>query len=247
MVSTDRHLGVTTERFWDEVYSEDSLPKLKPHIEKAVLSGMAFFGDMRGKRVLDLGCGTGGATFLLGSFGADVTGIDISSVAVEQLNREASLAGASNVRAVVCGAFDIYRLEQFDFVFGSMILHHIEPFSDFVDVLRRTLKPAGKAFFYENNSASDLLVWFRRHVVGRLWVPKHGDDDEFPLAPAEVKMLERHFKVEVEIPEMFFVRLVSAYLLKGRLNGLAKGIDSFLFRINVGKRYSYRQYVKIQG
>lgn len=239
--------GLSAERFWDNIYSDDSLPQLKPHIERAVRSAASFFGDLRGRCVLDLGCGTGGTSFLLAGLGAEVTGVDISSVAVGQLNQQASASGISNVRALVCDAFAIDTLESFDFIFGSMILHHIEPFTDFTDVLRRALKPGGRAFFYENNSASDLIIWFRTHVVGRLWVPRHGDDDEFPLAPAEVKMLERHFQVEVEIPEMFFVRLASAYLLRGGLNSLAKRVDDFLFQANIGKRYSYRQYVKLLG
>jgi len=58
----------------------------------------------------------------------------------------------------------------------------------------------GRAFFYENSAMSSLLVWFRQHVVGRWWVPKCGDEEEFPLTPGEVDMLRRAFAVRVAYP-----------------------------------------------
>lgn len=88
----------------------------------------------------------------------------------------------------------------FDFVYGAMILHHIEPFPEFARPLRSAVAPDGRAFFYENSAMNRVLVWFRTHVGGKLWVPKRGDDEEFPLTPGEVDTLREHFKVRVEYP-----------------------------------------------
>jgi len=124
-----------------------------------------------------------------------------------------------------------------------MVLHHIEPFEEFVVALRTALRPEGKAFFYENSATSSLLMWFREHVVGRLWVPKGGDKEESPLSPGEIKALSRHFRVEVVYPELVFFRLIAWYLFRGRGEPPFRQLDVLLYRVPRFRRYSYRQYV----
>ena len=117
----------------------------------------------------------------------------------------------------------------------------------FVPVLRRTLKPNGRAFFYENNAASDLLIWLRKNLVGKLGVPKYGDKGESPLAPQEIDLLRRSFSVSVSYPEMLFFQLASPYLFRRHLGSVLTALDDFLYKQNVGVRYSYRQYVQLQA
>ena len=80
-------------------------------------------------------------------------------------------------------AQDISKLGKVDFIFGSMILHHIEPFDEFARSLSNVIKPGGKGFFWENSARSKTMIWFRQNMVGKLWLPKYGDQDEFPLTP----------------------------------------------------------------
>jgi 2-polyprenyl-3-methyl-5-hydroxy-6-metoxy-1,4-benzoquinol methylase len=159
----------------------------------------AFFGDLRNKDVLDIGCGLGRNSIALARLGANVTAVDISRTAIEKLNRFANVSELS-IKGLVSDAFSIPDLGQFDFVVGSMILHHLEPFDSFCDVLLAVMKPGGKALFYENNSASRLLVWMRENVVGKLWIPKNSDADGFPLKPQEVNMLRKRFQVVQVFP-----------------------------------------------
>ena len=239
-------MSETARKFWDAGYSKENKIELPEDISRAAERAKQFFGSLNGKRILDVGCGHGGTSLFFANLGADVTAIDFSAAAIENLKQVAAYNEVSNIHAVVGDAMKIDQLGKFDYVFGSLVLHHLEPFSDFCNVLRSTLKEGGSAFFYENNAASELLIWFRRNVVGKLWVPRYGDDDEFPLMPSEVAMLRRHFQVDIEIPEMIFTQLVSAYLLKRRLSGLTRKIDALLFKYNLGTRYSYRQYVKVR-
>lgn len=46
-------------------------------------------GDVQGKRVLDVGCGLGDNAILLASFGARVTGVDVSRASIETARRRA--------------------------------------------------------------------------------------------------------------------------------------------------------------
>jgi len=151
------------------------------------------------------------------------------------------------VRPVRSGALTIDEIGACDFAFGSMILHHIEPFELFCPALKRALKPGGKAFFYENSAASDLLIWFRTHVVGKLWVPKYGDPYEFPLTPAEVRLLGRYFKVRTDHPSMQFLELAATYLLRGYGESLFRKFDAFLYRRRIGLKYSCNQYVYLEN
>ena len=239
-------MATSAVEFWDSQYELITVD-LPDDVRRAVADAEKFFGDLRGKRVLDIGCGNGQTTLMLARAGAIVTGVDNSSVAADKLQRYVESHAISNVTAVCADAMRIDELGKFDCVFGSLILHHLEPFSEFCLALRGALRPGGRAFFLENNAASEILIWFRTHVVGRLWVPRFGDGVEFPLTPREIRTLRQHFDVEVRIPEMVFFQLVSAYLLRRRLAGAAKALDDLMFRWNIGTKYSYRQCLLIEG
>jgi SAM-dependent methyltransferase len=219
------------------VYPDDPTPVLP--------AALAHFGDVRGRRLLDIGCGLGVASRYFASRGAKVTAIDISDVAVEQLRELCAITGESNVDAKVCSAMTADRLGPFDLVFGSMILHHIEPFQDFSEVLARATVPGGKAFFYENSARSRLLIWFRTNLVGRFGIPKYGDEHEFPLQPSEVDMLRPFFDVQIDIPELRFFRLMSTYFFRRRLGSITRALDRWFYKRGFLNQYSYRQYVKL--
>lgn len=232
--------------FWNSVYAsgEVQLPKSDAPVLNAAL---AHFGDVRGKRLLDLGCGRGEISVFFASKGANVVSIDTSPTAIDKLKAFCRKHAIDNIEPRQLSAMDIQDIGPFDCIVGSMILHHIEPFADFAQVLSRALAPSGKAFFYENNAYSDLLIWFRAHVVGKLWIPKTSDNEEFPLMPSEIAALRKHFDVRIEYPELLFFRLISMCILRGRLPGPFRRLDQYFYRFEGMRKYSYRQYVMLTG
>jgi len=231
--------------FWDNVYATSDYSRVP---ETRILEpALAFFGDVRGKTLMELGCGPGAASLYLAQRGANVIAVDVSQKAIDDLQRHCAAHAIANVRPVRADALSIDAVGPVDFVYGSMILHHVEPFAQFALVLRRVLRPGGKAFFYENSAMSSLLVWFRQHIVGRLWVPKYGDPDEFPLTAAEILELRKHFEVRVEIPELLFFALAGQYLLRGRFTKPLSALDRAFYRRGWLTNYSYRQFVMLQG
>jgi 2-polyprenyl-3-methyl-5-hydroxy-6-metoxy-1,4-benzoquinol methylase len=52
-----------------------------------------FFGDLRGKRLLEIGCGGGAASLHFARLGAEVVAVDISDTAVEHLKGEMQRQG----------------------------------------------------------------------------------------------------------------------------------------------------------
>jgi 2-polyprenyl-3-methyl-5-hydroxy-6-metoxy-1,4-benzoquinol methylase len=157
-------------QFWDNIfaqsaraeYSRVEMPdRTNPVLRRAV----RHFGDVRGRRLIDLGCGRGASSLYFASLGAEVISVDLSAVAVRNLQEYCASHDVRNVRPVRLSALELRSLGTVDFVFGSMILHHIEPFVRMADALRAVLPAGGRAFFWENNARSSLMIWFRQHVV----------------------------------------------------------------------------------
>lgn len=125
---------------WAPVYDHDANPLQaleEPHVR-------ALMGDVRGRTVLDLGCGTGRHTLWLAAQGADVTAVDFSDGMLAEARRK---PGADAVRFV---AHDLHeRLPfadaAFDRVVSGLVLEHLHDLDGFFREARRVLRPGGVA------------------------------------------------------------------------------------------------------
>jgi 2-polyprenyl-3-methyl-5-hydroxy-6-metoxy-1,4-benzoquinol methylase len=125
-----------------------------------------FLGDLRGKRVLEFGCGLGKMSALLAKSGADVSTFDISESSVAVARRRAELNGLK-VDAIVAVGEDLpYPDESFDIVVGKAILHHLDV-TRARGELHRVLRPGGKAAFVEPMGMNPLLNFARDHLPYR--------------------------------------------------------------------------------
>ena len=149
--------------FWDnifskgqtEYYSKIELPKPNDPIFK---KAMGHFGNIKNKTLIDLGCGNGSSSLYFASLGANIISIDYSDIAIKNLSEYCTNNNIENITPIKLSAQEITSLEKVDFVFGSMILHHIEPFNKFASDLRKIIKPEGKAFFYEKDFTRCRLI-----------------------------------------------------------------------------------------
>lgn len=124
-----------------------------------------FLGDLRGKRVLEYGCGLGELSVLLAKSGAEVTAFDLSEMSVN-VTRRRSVANdvADQVDLVVAPGEKLpFADESFDVVFGKAILHHLDVNAGWSH-LYRVLKPNGKAAFTEPMGMNPLLNFARDYV-----------------------------------------------------------------------------------
>jgi len=103
---------------------------------------IALAGDVRGRRVLDVGCGSGPLSAALRAKGAHVTGFDGSPV-MARLAR--NRLGAD---AAVCVADLAHPLpfadNSFDDVVASLVLHYLPDWTQTLAELRRVLEPGGR-------------------------------------------------------------------------------------------------------
>ncbi len=157
--------------------------------ESWIRPAIARLGDVRGRRLLDLGCGHGMAAIVLARAGARVTGLDLSTGYL----READLRAQANGVRVAWVAADAERLPfadaSFDAIWGNAILHHLD-LEQAGRELRRVLRPGGVAVFSEPWGENPLLQWARR----RLPYPRKGrTPDETPLKRHGVDLLRQYF------------------------------------------------------
>jgi len=97
---------------------------------------------LRGKRVLDVGCGMGRFSDVALRWGAEVVGIDLS-LAVE--SAYANLKNNSDFHVLQASVFDLpLQLESFDFIYSLGVLHHTPDCERAFKSLPRLLRPNGE-------------------------------------------------------------------------------------------------------
>lgn len=134
------------------------------------------YGDVAGKDVLEYGCGINSDGLELARQGAQVTGIDISPVAIEESNGLAEEAGVTNrVAYHVMNAEELkFPDNSFDLVCGIGILHHLDLEKGYSEVAR-VLRPGGRGIFHEPLGHNPLINRFRNQT------PHLRTPDEHPL------------------------------------------------------------------
>lgn len=113
----------------------------KPHafIEKPAM--LALLPDLKGKRVLCVGCGTGEECGELLERGAKVDGFDTSAESVRLAHKAFPEA---NLRVLDMHDLSVYSDSQFDFIYSSLTLHYSERPQQVLSQLYRVLKPGGR-------------------------------------------------------------------------------------------------------
>ncbi len=111
-------------------------------------SKLNLLGDLRGKGVLDLGCGGGQNSVALAKRGALVTALDIS---VEQLKYARRLAKANGVhvdfvRKSFLDLRDIRR-DTYDLAFSAFALQYVPNLKNFFKEVSRVVRPGGGFVF----------------------------------------------------------------------------------------------------
>jgi ubiquinone/menaquinone biosynthesis C-methylase UbiE len=103
------------------------------------------YASVRGKKVLEIGCGAGAMAAAFAREGADITAIDITQTAVDFTRRRFDLFGlAGDIRRMDAEALE-FPDNHFDRVWSWGVIHHSASMEKIIGEIRRVLKPGSKA------------------------------------------------------------------------------------------------------
>jgi SAM-dependent methyltransferase len=148
-------------------------------------------GDVRGKTVLDLGCGAGGNIVPLVERGARVIGIDISPELVALARRRLALAGLE-ARVRIGSAYETALPDaSVDVIFCIKLVHHLE-IERVRKEMRRVLAKEGKIILLEPIRFSQAYDRLRRLLPNRGNVSEY----EHPLTREEFAAIKETFQAD---------------------------------------------------
>ena len=135
---------------WSEKYDRSILiPLFYKRVHKKIID---FIGDVNGKRILDIGCGTG--NFLMDlhakNSGSYCIGIDLSPKMIDVAIRKAS--GKKGIEFLVGESSHLpFDKKHFDFIVSTFSFHHWPNQESALDGIYKSLNPSGKFIITDVN------------------------------------------------------------------------------------------------
>jgi len=144
-------------------------------------------GNLRGKRLLDIGAGLGESSVYFALQGAQVTTTDISPGMV-RAGRELARRHGVEVEGIVSQAEDLgVAAETFDFVYIANTIHHVRDRDALFQKIHRALKPGGFFFSYDPLAYNPAINIYRRMAT------EVRTEDEAPLTRADLQLARTYF------------------------------------------------------
>ncbi|MGH7366210.1 MAG: class I SAM-dependent methyltransferase [Candidatus Rokuibacteriota bacterium] len=186
-------------------------------------------GPLPGRRVLDIGCGSGWVTAYLAAAGAEVMAFDVSfegcrlAAATLRANAHRSWTAVMDAHAIAV------RPNSFDLAFASGVLHHM----DLATVAREVhnlLKPGGRLVFYEP-LAYGPIMWALRQGYLRVKGLREYETTEHEegLALTQLEPFHRLFRTGEVRPFNFVAKTNRLADRFGRLADTLRWADYLLF------------------
>jgi 2-polyprenyl-3-methyl-5-hydroxy-6-metoxy-1,4-benzoquinol methylase len=185
---------------------------------------LKWMGDLKGKRVLEVGCGLGEASVYFAKQGAIVTAVDISAGMLEATRKLAKRYGVL-VRTIQISANDMSAIQDgaYDYVYAANLLHHVN-IASFLDHLQRKLRPGGSAFFWDPVLYNPVIQVYRR-MAAAVRTP-----DEHPLTRSDLAYIRTRFaKVETRF---FWYSALVIFIMYFLVNRLHPGESRYWKRIH---------------
>ncbi len=132
----------------------NELEKLFIHRNHLAVNEMPY-KKLNGKKVLEVGCGTGAHSLLFSFNKAEMYATDISENRVESAKKLIGMLESSNTTFRLCDAENLpYQNNYFDIVYSNGVLHHTYDIKKAISEVYRVLKPGGEAIImlYAKNS-----------------------------------------------------------------------------------------------
>ena len=204
--------------------------------------------DIKEKKILECGCGTGWITAELSALGGKVYAFDISNESVKATKKflaKKDLGANCIIEKKSLENMD-YEDATFDYVVGFAILHHVD-LNKAIPQIYRVLKPSGTAIFAEPLASNPFLNLYRK------FTPQYRTPDERPLSLKEFPSYIRDFN-GFSHEEFYLTALIPLFLSNFKILGISSDLlkhfvklDSFLFKkMPFMRKWSWYSILKFQ-
>ncbi len=196
------HFSKDAPRWWDESGPFKPLHRMGParlgYIKAQIC---AHFGldsqsltPFKGLSIIDVGCGGGLVCEPLARMGADVTGADADSVAIE-IAKEHSEQSGLDIAYLNAAAEEIDQ--KFDVVLALEILEHVNDPAEFVEICSDLVKGGGMVIFSTlNRTPKSLALGVVAAEYILQWVPKGTHSWKKFIRPSELSRYCRNAKLK---------------------------------------------------
>jgi len=174
----------------------DSFPAGVSLDDKRVKTMFKYFGDIKGKKILDVGCGKGRFAKIMIEQGANITGIELS----EKLLAEANKIQGGDFHEGSVTKID-FPDDLFDFVYCIEVLQHVPDTEMAISEMCRVLKKNGKIIIIDRNKWSLLrTVWKKYLEMQNKWMyPNDFPFREKLFSPGEIRRIINKYCKNSEI------------------------------------------------
>jgi len=187
--------GEIAHKWWDKNSEFKPLHELNP-LRLAWIEGIA---DLKGKRVLDVGCGGGILSESMFFQGADVVGIDLGEKALKVAKLHQLESGAKvDYQYIAVEQLAAEQSASFDVVTCMEMLEHVPDPASIVAACAQLVKPGGSVFFSTINRNPKAYLF---SVIGAEYLlnllPKGTHDYAKFIKPSELSSWARQADLNV--------------------------------------------------
>lgn len=235
-IEKDFHDQYAEKIDWDEPiqqfysYERDSRTDYGIEVEECFVK---MVGDIKGKRVLDIGSGHGNTALKLAEQGANVVSIDIAPKLIEGCKYRAAKHNLDIEFLVMDATNMTFVPESFDIILGFRTVHHLQNIKKFFADSKKLLKPGGFLIVVEPQKYSPFVEFGRKFIKNDV---ESRTPTEHPITPSDIKTMKEIY-TNVETKEFEFLASGLLFLDYIKLRSLFKFLLKPVLFIDRGLRY----------
>ena len=148
---------------------------------------LELMGELKGKRVLDVGAGLGESSVYFALQGARVTAVDLSPGMVECAVALGKIHGVAIEGIVQSGETLEVEPDSYDIVYVANTIHHVTDKRQLFQQIRKALKPGGRFFSFDPLAYNPVIQVYRTMAT------EVRTEDERPLTFNDLKLASEYF------------------------------------------------------